>query len=333
MTPAALEAEKLHRGYQDALVILGAQAMLEVVKAYGPAAEGDSATGAKVAAIIYLYRRRARNLAIALAQLERALFTGSTFDDWRAPFTEPPTILDLRERFYGLLGDLGVRRPPRARSIDPGSFPLVERIPAIEANERALEAMIDKEVSDTLRILGEEAAIKAADSIPPTLPHDERKRRLQEEMGTVRSNVATGSERIILNGARYMDAVVTQHDPKIIGWARVHNPEANDEACGWCSMLMSRGPVYRSEESANLSGPTSDFATFHPKCHCTAVKVYDAGQYEASMFDSNRKYQALWPEVTRGSRDTMKAWRKYMRQRSREVPEEVNEPVTLAVAA
>ena len=85
---------------------------------------------------------------------------------------------------------------------------------------------------------------------------------------------------------------------KIVGWARV---ATGDETCGWCWMLVYRGPVYTDAASAGLDNPVDDIdaleelgttngsqdlktlqvaarghmTEWHPGCDCIAVPVFD----------------------------------------------------------
>lgn len=77
---------------------------------------------------------------------------------------------------------------------------------------------------------------------------------------------------------------------KIRGWARV---ATGAETCSWCLMLVSRGPVYRSAESAGAKSDSNDaMATdyfsgvdiamkeWHPNCDCKVVPVFDDKNWE-----------------------------------------------------
>lgn len=89
---------------------------------------------------------------------------------------------------------------------------------------------------------------------------------------------------------------------KIVGWARV---ATGDETCGWCWMLVSRGPVYTDAASAGLDNPVDDIdaleelgttngsqdlktlqvaarghmTEWHPGCDCIAVPVFDRNNW------------------------------------------------------
>ena len=161
MTPAEKEAQKVSEAYQAALILLGDEMVKKVLEAFEAVSVTSTATfatfSARATALIYLYREKARSLAVAETQLTRALLTGSTYSDWKAPLNGQPSIGELRSSFYDLVEDVGVKRPPRARAIGPETRVAVDLIPEIEFNEKRENAEIDKEVEDTLRILGEEA--------------------------------------------------------------------------------------------------------------------------------------------------------------------------------
>jgi hypothetical protein len=63
-------------------------------------------------------------------------------------------------------------------------------------------------------------------------------------------------------------------------WAR----HASANACRFCQMLSTRGPVYASKQSAGrvaeTAGLVSDGHKYHRNCHCMAVPVRPGGTYE-----------------------------------------------------
>ncbi|ELP64623.1 MULTISPECIES: VG15 protein [Streptomyces] len=62
-------------------------------------------------------------------------------------------------------------------------------------------------------------------------------------------------------------------------------------------MLISRGPVYKSRESATFN----DGDRYHDNCHCYAMPVWSRDQYQSSELTAlSRQYEALWPEVHEG---------------------------------
>jgi hypothetical protein len=112
---------------------------------------------------------------------------------------------------------------------------------------------------------------------------------------TALSLVAGGLQRIIADADRQSVVVSSVADPKAEGWQRVGHG-----ACGFCSMLIGRGMVYR-EASA-------DFAS-HDACRCTAspawsgkprpVKPYTPSERQSTEADRARvrAYLAANPQA------------------------------------
>lgn len=108
-----------------------------------------------------------------------------------------------------------------------------------------------------------------------------------------------------------------------VGWARV---ATGRETCGFCMMLVSRGPVYLSAQSAGLNASDtkadqllerSDTASldalmtrWHPGCDCRVVPVYDAEDWVGRA--AYQRAEALWRKVTKGysGRDALNAFRR-----------------------
>lgn len=111
--------------------------------------------------------------------------------------------------------------------------------------------------------------------------------------------------------------------PRIIkGWARV---ATGRETCGWCLMLVSRGPVYSSAKSAGagvgdrdavqLSG-AGEFSSqdhmkaWHAGCDCKVVPVFRLDDWSGR--DSYKAAERLWQESTKGysGKDAVNAFRR-----------------------
>ena len=111
--------------------------------------------------------------------------------------------------------------------------------------------------------------------------------------------------------------------PDIVGWARV---ATGDETCAWCMMLVSRGPVYYSADSAGSLlltqewlneveeskgvDPSLPMNEWHTGCDCTVMPVYDKNDWpgkdaadealekwnqaaENFEYDPDKKYRVL----------------------------------------
>lgn len=106
-----------------------------------------------------------------------------------------------------------------------------------------------------------------------------------------------------LNGGRRTVMQAVPDDPLKPKWARV---QGGNESCAFCWMLISRGPVYRSEQTAlgNQGG-------FHPNCDCRVVPVFDE-KADWPGKDDWRAAEDLWKESTKGLSgwDMYKAFRR-----------------------
>ena len=87
------------------------------------------------------------------------------------------------------------------------------------------------------------------------------------------------------------DAIVdaARHDRRALGYARA---TVGLENCAFCLMLVSRGPVYKSEDTALLRDGA--FEPYHNSCDCIAVPVYDRGDWPGR--DEYLAMEAAWQE-------------------------------------
>jgi hypothetical protein len=110
------------------------------------------------------------------------------------------------------------------------------------------------------------------------------------------------SGRLALKGGRQTITEAVAQDPKAKGWERVIAPGA----CSFCSMLASRGAVYRSRESAKFLA--------HDHCHCTPLPLF-VGQAPSQ---ASKDLSAEWQRVTRGKSgaNARKAWQDHWEARN-----------------
>ena len=97
-------------------------------------------------------------------------------------------------------------------------------------------------------------------------------------------------------------------------FARVTHPNKNGP-CGFCAMLASRGPVYKSSESAGLR-----VDRFHESDFCTIVPVFTSKHWEGK--EQQIGFERVYNEVVRdqGLRDVdaRRAMDKYFREKLKE---------------
>lgn len=84
----------------------------------------------------------------------------------------------------------------------------------------------------------------------------------------VTNNLTGAVRRSVLMGGREAIDDTTADDSRAIGWRRV----TDGSPCTFCAMLATRGPVYRSEETASAIAGTG--LEYHNHCGCTAEIVY-----------------------------------------------------------
>jgi hypothetical protein len=127
-----------------------------------------------------------------------------------------------------------------------------------------------------------------------------------------------------MNGGRSTVWNHMQRDKRAIGYIRLSR---TGTPCGWCAMLISRGPVYRSQNSAEYA----DGDKYHDNCHCYAEPVFSREQYNgSSTYELNRRYEELWPKVTRGlsGKAAVSAWRRFIRQEQKAAAQEARRSTT-----
>ncbi len=96
--------------------------------------------------------------------------------------------------------------------------------------------------------------------------------------------VSGAISRHVLNGGRQTIQDEVLRDSRALGWARVAGPEA----CAFCAMLASRGPVYKKETVLYTKGGRK----YHDHCACGAEPVYEGAEWPPH----SKEYQDLWYE-------------------------------------
>lgn len=97
-------------------------------------------------------------------------------------------------------------------------------------------------------------------------------------------------------------------------FARVCHPNKNGP-CGFCAMLASRGPVYKSSESAGIRADR-----YHDHCFCTCTPVFTSKHWEGK--DQQVGFERVYNEVVREQDlhgvDARRAMDKYFREKLKE---------------
>lgn len=131
------------------------------------------------------------------------------------------------------------------------------------------------------------------------------------------------------NGGRRTIIRAVESDPKSFGWARV---QGGEDSCAFCTMLISRGPVYASAQDAGLNADETSaveifrqaeesgddsalmglMTRWHPRCDCKVVPVFNKSSWPGR--DEYYAAERLWKRVTKGysGLDALNALRRYL---------------------
>ncbi|USH44594.1 hypothetical protein SEA_BROPLEASE_9 [Streptomyces phage BroPlease] len=364
------EADQASVAFQVALTQIGAGTVEEALKlwqAVPPTARAATSTAwlRRAITLVMTRRRMSRDLARAYYRLARALRTGRTVADPYHPEPTYVTLETLRREFAELIGDAsdgsleGSSSTPSSDSSDSspqaasgasveaggevqpseeepapeaGDDPdddqiLVEELPRLRDDEERIEREAEAEARVILEALGPanlERKTAALDAAKPAADVDKAREEAHQQAG---ARQAATAERLVMNGGR---SAVWNHmtkDRRVIGYIRLSR---SGSPCGWCAMLISRGPVYKSQATAAYA----DGDAYHDNCHCYAEPVYSLAQYKgssaSSLYELNRRYEELWPKVTKGlsGKAAVSAWRRFVRQEQKAAAQEARQSNT-----
>lgn len=345
MTPQEQrQAEQARALFYTALAIYGANAVQDSKNIWEdvPAAPGALTSAATVrwlaTALEYVRRQRATAQALALAyyRYERALNTGRTIS---LPGAESPPYVplqELREQFEALIPgttDVVIDVGGNDSDID---IP-VETIDELEDDLADLESQALEEVREALINTGpriQDRKIRLAEPDGQLAEVVDINRGRQEAHDQAGNRQAAVAAMNVMNGGRGALFQVADRDREALGFIRV---SSTGTPCGFCAMLISRGPVLKSTgrqgslyASNSGTGPRpdgeivtyGDLDLYHPNCNCYALPIFSVQQFATSaMFALNRQYAEEWPRVTRGlgGKDALSAWRKHIRTQQAEL--------------
>jgi hypothetical protein len=84
--------------------------------------------------------------------------------------------------------------------------------------------------------------------------------------------------KLVLSGGRMTITTAVKEDPRALGWARV----TSGEPCAFCRLLASRGPIYKTEKSADFEAHDHDV--------CMPEAVFAGKQDEGPSVAESEKY-------------------------------------------
>ena len=108
---------------------------------------------------------------------------------------------------------------------------------------------------------------------------------VEQAMAVAERRAAAAAMRHVLDGGRSTVTDTVNADRQALGWGRA----VSGRGCHFCAMLASRGPVYKSEGSADFNP--------HDGCACAAEPVY---REDSAWPAGGEQYRALWRRETEG---------------------------------
>lgn len=311
-TERVAEAEQATIAYQIALTALSAKVIAEAVSIWlrmvpinGGTPTTNLAWRRETGRMVRRSRKDARALARSYYRLSRALTTGTT--------VAPPSDTRSTVRLNDLRTEFGTLAGPKAPAPKEDN-PLITVEPLSNMDEDAadIDREADAEIDEALENLGSSNFAKKLAAISPKADPDEAEREREAAHQQAGARQAAAAQRIASNGARSELWTNTSKDRRALGYIRLSR---SGTPCGWCAMLISRGPVYKSEQSGGGDG-YDDGDKYHDNCNCYAVPVFTKLDWETNpLYALNREYAEMWPKVTRGlsGEAPLTAWRRYIR--------------------
>jgi hypothetical protein len=168
----------------------------------------------------------------------------------------------------------------------------------------------------------------AAEALTPILNDTNPAARTDDEAAIQSEKVLMTAVAIADTGGRKTMLGATETDRQLAGWARV---EGGAESCAFCTVLISRGPVFQSADSAGLDADdesakelAEDYARtgnraeldslmkrFHLRCDCQVVPVFDRADWPGrdQFIEAEKKFIAASKAAKEAGTDPMTALR------------------------
>lgn len=206
-----------------------------------------------------------------------------------------PSVVRGRRLSHGLAVESYLLQHP---SPSTAIRPLAETIDPPHYEPAALRQALERTTQKRERLTGEDST--------------ERGRRL------VVADASAAVARHIEMAPRETTMYLVEADDEALGWARV---ASGRETCAFCTLLISRGPVYKSKavaERTTVRSSKGEGRRYHDRCDCIAVPVFDEERWPGRQqwLDAER----LWIDSTRGlsGAEARKAFRRAVEERKKQ---------------
>lgn len=340
MTPEkAAEAAETALIFHAALTMLGFKTLANAIELWADVNTGDVSSSSarwitRALNLVGIRRRQARRIAVTFYRLTRALQTGYTVHDPLATSEQRPirvSLHDLRADFYDTVEELTPeiygdqpQNIPGAHAAteedfdevpDPGPVPPDEEIEVESLDGDPDWDALDDEADSATRLdltylgpINLAGKLEKVDDNDPAVDVDQVRGEAHEDAG---NRQAASAERNAVNGGRQAIQAMAAKDHRVVAYARVSR---TGTPCAWCAMLISRGAVYKTRQSAERG---EDGDGYHDNCHCYAEPIFSVEHYDRDpRFDLNREYSELWARAM-GEDDSddeaLTVWRRFWR--------------------
>lgn len=125
----------------------------------------------------------------------------------------------------------------------------------------------------------------------------------EPDVTAVHTKIEGAVDKMVLDTGRNTVADNVIRDEKAHGFAR----QGRADCCAFCAMLISRGAVYKTRESAEFR--SSDGRAYHDHCHCTVDPFWGPAHKPTAQEHLLREQ---WDQYTRGysGTDALNAFRR-----------------------
>ncbi|HEY9369744.1 hypothetical protein [Streptomyces sp.] len=167
----------------------------------------------------------------------------------------------------------------------------------------------DGKADASLRWATKDLWIPEADGPPP----------IGERLAAAEQRAEGAAQKIIADVGRDTVVEALNDDDEALGWARVTGPGA----CAFCSLMVSRGPVYHTEQTAGRAADSRFTGEgrykFHNNCDCTVAPIFAGQEWDPPEYV--QEWDRLYIQSTAGvygTKGKLAAWRKAFEGRSEE---------------
>jgi hypothetical protein len=142
-------------------------------------------------------------------------------------------------------------------------------------------------------------------------PESENPPSIEQRLEAAEEKAAGAGQKVVADVGRDTITEALDEDGEALGWARMTGPNA----CHFCALMVSRGPVYHTEQTAGAAANRrfkgDGKYKFHDHCDCTVVPIFRGQGWDPPAYV--QEWDRLYMESTGGvggTKGKLRAWRK-----------------------